>query len=96
MGRLLEVAQDQSRPVNDRGGALEGLIVAGDAIAPHVLDLLPLLESETLIVQASAVRLLGPWPEARAPIQRLAAAEDTHFDVRRFARRALESTNEER
>ena len=91
MARLMEVAIDDSRPATERGGAINGLILAGEAIEPSVPALLPLLSSEELIVQASAVRLLGPWPAARGQIRRLADDEGTHTDVRRFAKRALEA-----
>ena len=91
MDRLLEVAVDEERPATDRTAALEGLMVAGDAVEPHVAELLPLLDHDRAMVQATAVRLLGPWSAARSEVQRLAEAEDTDFDVRRFARRALEA-----
>ena len=89
--RLVDVAMDESRPPTDRAAALDGLIVAGDVVQPYVPDLLSLLSADKLVVQAAAVRFLGPWPAARTEIQRLAEDESTHFDVRRFARRALES-----
>jgi hypothetical protein len=91
MDRLLEVAMDGARPAPDRTAALEGLIVTGDAVEPHVAELMPLLGHDRVMVQAAAVRLLGPWPAARSEVQHLAEGEDTDFDVRRFARRALEA-----
>ena len=92
MSRLLDVALDDDRSPSDRVGALEGLIVAGDAVEPHVQELLPMLSNDSVMLQATAVRLLGPWPAARAETQRLADSDDTDIDVRRFARWALESS----
>ena len=91
MTRLVDVALDDARSASDRVGALEGLIIAGGAVEPYLEPLLPMLTNERVMVQAAAVRLLGPWPAARSETQRLADSDATHIDVRRFARRALES-----
>lgn len=89
--RLLDVARDESRPPTDRVAALDGLIIVGEAVGPHAPELLPLLSTSDVAVQVAAVRLLGRWPAARDRIRQLAEDDEAHFDVRRFARRALES-----
>lgn len=89
VSRLLEVAMDSDASRTDRVGALEGLDrrdIMDEALADRLLRLLG--ESDP-IVQTAAVRLLGPWPSARPALQQLADSDDTHPDVRRFARRAL-------
>ena len=96
VSRLLEVAVDSTAVRTDRVGAIEGLARPGVLVDAHVERLLPLLADPDPMLQAASVRLLAPWPAARPAVRSLADAPDTHVDVRRFARRALESTNEER
>lgn len=90
VSRLLDVAVDSAAVRTDRVGAMEGLAQPGLMDSAHVVRLLPLLAEADPMVQAAAVRLLGPWPSAKPALQRLADGADTHADVRRFARRALE------
>jgi len=91
VSRLLEIAMDGEALRTDRVGAIDGLNrrdILDEAVADR---LLPLLGEPDPIVQTAAVRLLGPWPSAEPALQQLADSDDTHPDVRRFARRALET-----
>ncbi len=88
--RLLEVALDEVADRKERGGAIYGLGRA-DLSADRVRALLPLLDHGDHFVEAHAVKALAHHELARPRVRALADSADTHPDVARIARRALES-----